>query len=236
VDEFDLPTEAFLQVRGALLLRGRLLRVFHLKSELLTQLQRKRGQSPEPSLFLRLLGLQPPVFRALTQTHSLCLLFQQPTHEILGEGAVFPPRFVVVADFAFEDLGNGVGVVLGLKGSAAGDQFEDSDSQGPNVHSLVVPSAKVDLGGEVEVGADDSQHVSAHSPRESLLRDAEVHDFEFACLLVVENVLGFDVPVADVVPVQVLQPRDQLPHHCFELPLGLRAALLKVREGEVFHH
>ena len=126
-------------------------------------------------------------------------------------------------------------MVLGLEGSVAGSQSVDCDSQGPNVHSLVVPAAEVDLGGEVKVGADDGQHVSPHSPRKSLLRNPEVYDFDFALLLVVENVLGFDIAVADVVFVEVLQTRDQLPNHYFQLSLGMQSALGEVGEREVFH-
>jgi len=104
-------------------------------------------------------------------------------------------------------------VVLGFEGSVASDQLEDRDSQGPNVDPFVVAAADVDLGGEIEVGADDSHHISAHSPREGALRDSKVNDFDSALLSVVENVLGFDVPVAEVVFVEVLQAGDQLPHH-----------------------
>ena len=117
-------------------------------------------------------------------------------------------------------------MVLGLEGSVAGSQSVDGDSQGPNVHSLVVPAAEV---------ADDGQHVSPHSPRKSLLRNPEVYDFDFALLLVVENVLGFDIAVADVVFVEVLQTRDQLPNHYFQLSLGMQSALGEVGEREVFH-
>ncbi len=127
-------------------------------------------------------------------------------------------------------------MVLGLERSVAGDETVDSDSEGPEVDAFVVAAAEVDLGGEVEVGADDGQHVSPHSAREGLLRDPEVDDFDPALLCVVENVLGFDVAVADVVSVEVLEARQQLPHHCLELCLGVQDALGEGREGAVLHH
>ncbi len=153
------------------------------------------------------------MFGALAETHSLSLLFEEAGNEVLGERRVLGPRLLLEGHFASENVGDCVAVVLGLEGRAAGNEFVNSDSEGPNVHPFIVTASDVDFGGEVEVSADDSQHVPPHSPREGPLRNPEVNYFDLSFLSIVENVLGFDVTVAKVVAVEIVEAADELADH-----------------------
>ena len=91
-----------------------------------------------------------------------------------------------------------------FKRCVASYEFVDHYAESPDVYSLIVASTNVDLRSEIEVGSDDSQHISPDSPRESLFGNPKVNDFNLSRALVVEDVFRFNVSMENVVFVQVL--------------------------------
>jgi hypothetical protein len=121
-------------------------------------------------------------------------------------------------------------VVLGLERRVAGDQSVDGDAEGPKIDTFVVSAAEVYLRCKVVVGADDGEHVTTDAPQEGLLGDAKIDDFDALLDGVVEDVFGFDVAVADVAVVQVLDDFDDLNDDILELLLVLDGVLVEGRE------
>lgn len=75
------------------------------------------------------------------------------------------------------------------------------------------------------------QYISPDSSEESLLGNSEINDLDFVLRLIIENVLGFDISVADVSVVQVLDGLKNLIDYIFELLFGLDLEAIKTWEG-----
>mmetsp|Transcript_26414 Transcript_26414/g.88494 ORF Transcript_26414/g.88494 Transcript_26414/m.88494 type:complete len:280 (-) Transcript_26414:13-852(-) len=115
---------------------------------------------------------------------------------------------------------------LRLKWQAAEEELVEGDAQGPHVRC----AARVDprraaehLGGRVgrrPLGAHRGVAVKAQQ------RDAKVADQVHAAPVVVEDVVGLDVPVYHVLVVQVLEASQHVAHAAPRLGLGQRGAQL----------
>lgn len=178
---------------------------------------------------------QPDVAGCVFEAHAFLPQLQQLAHEVLGEGAVAAPGRVVEAYLALGDLLDGGRVVLGFKGSVAGDHPEDSDSQGPQIDPLVVASSEVHFRSLVVVSADHGQHVPAHSSLVGLFADAEVDELYCPADRTVEYILGLDVAVAYIPVVQILQRLDQLLDHVLQLLLGGEEGVAEAGLVEALH-
>ena len=75
------------------------------------------------------------------------------------------------------------------------------------------------------------QHISPDSSEESLLGNSEINDLDFVLRLIIENVLGLYISVADVSIVQVLDGLQNLVDNIFELLFGLDLQAIKTWEG-----
>lgn len=92
-----------------------------------------------------------------------------------------------------------------LEGSPSHHESVDSGSEGPQVDHFVVASALEHLGCPVEQSASDGEHVCLPSPIQHLPADAKIDDLDYLLDGVIEDVLRFDIPVADALGVYVGQ-------------------------------
>lgn len=67
---------------------------------------------------------------------------------------------------------------------------------------------------------DYSKHVPPAAPLEGLLADAKIDDLDPLGLPAVENILGLDVPVANIAVMQILDGPDQFLGHQLDLLLA----------------
>jgi hypothetical protein len=86
------------------------------------------------------------------------------------------------------------------------------------------------------MSSNDSEHISPHTPLVSLLADAKVDDFKLFGLGTVKNVFRFDITMADVSVVQVLQSFDQLPDQVLELLFIKGGAVQEAGLVEALHY
>ena len=89
-------------------------------------------------------------------------------------------------------------MVFTLEGSAPCDKFVDSDSDGPNVHFLIIATSSEYLGGKVEVGSNYGEHVSPLPSLKSFLANSKVNNFDSLHDRIVEYILGLDVPMTNI--------------------------------------
>lgn len=106
---------------------------------------------------------------------------------------------------SFHDVGDGVRVVLAFEGSDPCHEFVDGDAESPHVYLFVVASPLEHFWGSVVGSASKSEHISFDSPFDEFFADAKINQFDALLVEVVEDVFRFDVPVADLVGVQVGQ-------------------------------
>lgn len=109
-------------------------------------------------------------------------------------------------------------VVLRLEGRAPAGQSVEEHAGRPHVDALPV-AAREHLGGAVVERAGDGPHLGEDAPPADAPRDAEVDELYGAEDGVVEDVLGFDVSVDDVLLVEVGERHQHLVHHSAEVGL-----------------
>ena len=114
---------------------------------------------------------------SLFETHSFLSILQQTKHKVLRKNVILAPHFLIELHLPLQNVLYRIGVILRLEGSVASDELVDSDSECPEVDTLVVTAPDINFRSEVQMGADDGEHVAALSPQEGLLGDAEVDQF-----------------------------------------------------------
>ena len=73
------------------------------------------------------------------------------------------------------------------------------------------------------------------SSEEGFLGDAEVDQFYFFIFLVIEDILGLQIPVANIPVVEIGQGSHYLPNYCGQLLLAVDGCICQAGEGEVLH-
>ena len=126
-------------------------------------------------------------------------------------------------------------MVLRLERSGTGEHFEDGYSQCPEINPFVVASPDIDFWGLVEMRTNYSKHVPPAAPLEGLLADAEIDDLDPLGLPTVENILGLDVPVANIAVMQILDGFDQFLGHQLDLLLASHADFCEAGLVEALH-
>ncbi len=121
-------------------------------------------------------------------------------------------------------------MVLGLEGGAACHQLEDGDPECPHIYQFVVPSSLEHLRGSVVRCTGEGEHVAFDTSFGQFFADAEVDEDDAMPGLVVEDVFGFDVPVADFVRVDVGEGGHNLVCDFFET-LGVERGTCSVLMG-----
>ena len=149
--------------------------------------------------------------------------------------AVFLPCLILVADLVFDDVRYRIRVILRLKRRFSCDKLVDSDSERPQIDSLVIAASEIDFRGQIEVRPYNSQHVSSSPSEEGLFADAEIDQFDLLVLLIVEQVFRFDVPVADIFAVDVLDGQQDFFDDVLELLFVLDGHLFQAGMLEVLH-
>lgn len=86
------------------------------------------------------------MFFSFVETHSFLFGLQKPTDKIFGEIIIFVPNLFIKVDLPLENVGDGIGMVLGFEGSIAGDKSIYSHAQGPQIDSFIVAASNIHFG------------------------------------------------------------------------------------------
>jgi hypothetical protein len=97
-------------------------------------------------------------------------------------------------------------MVLRFKRRIPSYQLKNSDPKRPNINLLVIPPTIIHLRGQVEMRANNGQHVPSTAPGKSLLGDIEIYNFDFPRLLIIEYVLRFDISMAEITIMYICYP------------------------------
>lgn len=141
------------------------------------------------------------MFFTLTQSHPLVFFFEQSTHKIFGKRAIFSPDRFIVMNLTFEYVSNGISMILRLEGGRACNKFEHCNTQRPEINSLIISPSEIDFRRKKEVSANNGQHISPDPPQKGLLGYAKINNFDPAILLVIQNILRFDISMTDIMRV-----------------------------------
>ena len=93
------------------------------------------------NFFLGTRKLNPEMILSLLQSHPFIFFLQQSVHKVLCEIVVLTPNFNVELYLSFDDIIDGVRMILRLKGSFSSDKFVNDDSECPEVNSLIITSS-----------------------------------------------------------------------------------------------
>ena len=126
----------------------------------------------------------------------------------------------VLAADDFEDEG---GLVLRFEGVAEGAEFVEQAAQGPDIALFVVRLLLAEFGREVERGADHGLRKLVASEH---LGDPQVANFDFL-VLVHEDVQSFDIPVQNLVLVDVLEAQADFDEEAPDFVLLQRPLVLR---------
>jgi hypothetical protein len=108
-------------------------------------------------------------------------------------------------------------VICRLKGRSPHHQLVDSCAERPKIHSFVIPSALKHLGCPVKQRPRDCEHVDLSAPVQHFATNPKIDYLHHFLLLVVENVLRLDVPVANALRMDIGQRLQNLIHDLFQL-------------------
>jgi hypothetical protein len=141
---------------------------------------------------------EPDVLERLLGGQSITAFPQQSAHQIAGGFAVAVLGMLAETELSPHDVGDGFAVVLGFEWSHTLHQLEHRDPQRPQIHSLVISTPLEHLRRTIIRRARERQQLLLASTMHKFLTDAEIDNFDAVFVLVEENVLGFDVAVADI--------------------------------------
>jgi hypothetical protein len=176
------------------------------------------------------------VLHGFFEAHSLLFLFKESADEVFCEAAVFVPGCALERRLASDDVLDGTGVILGLERGGASEHFEHGDAESPKINPFVVASADVDLWSLVEMRTNYSKHVPPAPPLKGFLADAEIDYLHSFGLPAVKNILGFDIPMANITVMQVLDSLHELLGHRLDLLLGADVDVCEAGPVEALHH
>jgi hypothetical protein len=176
------------------------------------------------------------VLHGFFEAHSLLFLFKESADEVFCKAAVFVPGWALERRLASDDVLDGAGVILRLERGGASEHFEHGDAESPKINPFVVASADVDLWSLVEMRTNYSKHVPPAPPLKGLLADAKIDYLHSSGLPAVKNILGFDIPMANITVMQVLDSLHELLGHRLDLLLGADVDVCEAGPVEALHH
>lgn len=159
---------------------------------------------------------EPHVALCLLRGQPLCSLFQQSHHQISARPAEPRLRLRGEGELPLHDVGYGLAVVLRLEGRHSRHQFEHRYAQSPKIDPLIVSPALEHLGGAIIGRPGEGQHLLLSTTIHQLLTDAEIDQFDTAVSPVIEDVLGLDIPMADLLLMDEGQGLEQLVHQLLQ--------------------
>jgi hypothetical protein len=153
---------------------------------------------------------EPHVLDGLLGSQPLLSLLQQPPYQIPAGFAKFLFRVPGEGELSPHDVRNGLTVVLRLKWGHSGHQFKHSHSQCPQVDPFIIPSSLEHLRSTVIGRPSQSQHLLLPPTVDQLLTDAKVYHLDTRILMIEQNVLRFDIPMADLMRMDEAERLQQL--------------------------
>lgn len=158
---------------------------------------------------------KPQIHQCLFSSYTLRFRTQQTTHEqtsLTTEASLHlrrknkgTPHYIVYR----------VRMVLRLERSHPSQQLIHSYAQSPHIHQLVIPPSLKHLRRPVVRRPCQSQHLPLDSPSNQLFADSKVNQNDPLLLFIVEDVLGLNIPMANLVRVNVDESLDDLKHQLF---------------------
>ena len=111
-----------------------------------------------------------------------------------------------------------------LKRSVADHQSVNSCREGPKIHHLVIPSSFKHLRSTVVKRPSDGEHIGISTSIGQFLADSKIDDLDALIGLIIENILGLDIPMAYFLGMYEGQSFKHLINNLFEL-LSIQHAL-----------
>lgn len=127
-------------------------------------------------------------------------------------------------------------MILRFKRRIPSYHLKNSDPKCPNIDLLVIAPSIIDLRRQIEMRANNGQHVPSTAPGKSPLGDIEIYNFDFPRLLIIEDVLRFDIAMTEITIMYIGYRRDDFFCYHLQLPLLLDFVGCQGREGQVLHH
>ena len=85
----------------------------------------------------------------------------------------------------------------------ASDKFIESDTGCPHINPLIIASTRKHFRSPIIGCTGDGQELSFVAPIRSFLADAKIDKFYFSFLSIIENIFWLDVPMAEIVRMDV---------------------------------
>jgi len=101
-------------------------------------------------------------------------------------------------------------VVLRLKRRNPSHQFVDGNSECPYIDKFVIPTALEHFRSSVVRSSGECEHISFDAPFGQLPTDPKIDENDSLSGLVIQNVLRFDIPVANFLGVDIGQSFQEL--------------------------
>lgn len=159
---------------------------------------------------------KPHVPLCLLRGQPLCTLFQQSYHQVSAGFAEPCLRLSGEGKFPLHDVGYGLTVVFRLKGGHSRHQFEHRHTQSPKIDPFIVSPALKHLGSAIIGRPREGQHLLFSTAVHQLLAYPEIDQLDTVVALVIEDVLGLDIPMADLMVVDKDQSLEQLVHQLLQ--------------------
>jgi hypothetical protein len=175
------------------------------------------GHRPDEVVVLTVDINEPQIHGGFLRCYTLGFGSQKPRHEESGLTTESGFNFRRKDETSFDDVGDGVRVVLAFEGSDSCHEFVDGDAKSPDIYKFIIAAAFEHLWSPIVGSSCESEHISFDSSFDEFFADSEVDKFDASLVGIVENVLRFDVAVADLVRVHVDQRLDHLVHDFLQL-------------------
>lgn len=113
------------------------------------------------------------------------------------------PKILWKLDFRGLNVLYCLGRILGIKGAMTGEQLIDCDSCRPLIDHIVINSSSEKLGSLVKARSSASQHLLNNPASHSFLALSKISDLYFLVLLIVQNILRLNIPMASPFRVHI---------------------------------
>jgi hypothetical protein len=127
------------------------------------------------------------------------------TDKILDQMTVLIPFILVERELSFENIVDGIAVIFRLKRGDLFDELIDKDTKGPEVDPFIIASTSEHFRSTIVGCSSHRQHLFTRAPMKAFATTAKINQDGLIILSIVQNVFRFDVSVADMLFVNVLQ-------------------------------
>ena len=89
-------------------------------------------------------------------------------------------------------------MALRLEGRFPSNQLIKSNPNRPNINFLIIPATNKNLGSLIIQSPSNSKHLFLITPILNILTNAKIHNFNILIESIIENIIRFDIPMADI--------------------------------------